>query len=129
MPRYTVHDSTPTGKVVVLYVDAGPGVNPSTPAPRRQITLTANAMIAVGNVSGHVPGPDYKEHLWLNDGHCMLEMQRRGNPCREKADTLSCDRTFNLADLQFTDTLSVHDFINRYSLEVECGQTQNPPPP
>jgi hypothetical protein len=127
MPLYTVHDSTPTG-MVILYVAEGPAVNPSTLPAQRQITLTGNSTIAIGNVSGHFPGPDYKDHLWLNNGNCMLELQRNGD-CKEKPDTRSCDGKFNLADLRFTERESVTEFINRYSVEVECGQTQNPPPP
>ena len=129
VPLYTIHDSTPAGRVVVLYVAKGPGVSAGTPASMRQITLGANSTIAVVNLSAHMPGPDYKEHLWLNDGRCMLEMQRNMTPCGEKADTQSCDRTYDLADLSFTEALTVANFVQRYSLEVECGQTQNPPPP
>jgi hypothetical protein len=130
VPLYTVHDSTPRGDFVILYVDKGPAVNLGTPASMRQITLAANSKIAVVNLSAHIPGPDYKEHLWLNDGRCMLEMHRKvSTPCGEKPDTMSCDHKYDLADLNFTDTLPVAAFVNRYSLEVECGQTQNPPPP
>ena len=114
--KYGIYESTPESDVTVL-------------GGSRPFMLAKDAIIAVINLasSGH-RGPDYKEHLWMNNGKCMLDLNKTPRACPDKPDSICTHSTKNVGDLVFADDVTISAFVAKYNLDLDCHQQQSPPP-
>jgi hypothetical protein len=118
--------------------DGASGTDPLTlDLNGKQFKLKPDSIVFVANISDQHVGADYKEHLWLNDGKCIKNISAPGQNCPDSAVTTSCDGTSitDMRSVKYVGAKTIDQFaltlgsLRHADLEVDCTQSQGPPPP
>jgi len=124
VPAYTLRDGPSGTDPLILDLNG------------KQFKLKPDSIIFVANISSQHVGRDYKQYLGLNEGTCMKDISAPGQPCPDSADTTSCDGTSSadMRKLAYVATETIDQFalslgnLRHTNFEVDCGQSQGPPP-